>query len=74
MANVSSLLGVPLIITEKCDGSGHSRTRTSVFSQSHSGPPVASFDLAKATHARIAHELTLWPLALFCELLRRPTR
>jgi hypothetical protein len=67
MADVSSLLGVPLIITEKCDGSNLTYTRTSVFSRSHSGPPGhPSFDLAKATHARIAHELSLG-LSLFCE-------
>ena len=67
MADVSSLLDVPLVITEKCDGSNLTYTRTSVFSRSHSGPPGhASFDLAKATHARIAHELSLG-LSLFCE-------
>ena len=67
MADVSSLLDVPLVITEKCDGSNLTYTRTSVFSRSHSGPPGhPSFDLAKATHARIAHELSLG-LSLFCE-------
>ncbi|MEP7120207.1 MAG: RNA ligase family protein [Byssovorax sp.] len=67
MANVSSLLDVPIVITEKCDGSNLTYTRTSVFSRSHSGPPGhPSFDLAKATHARIAHELSMG-LSLFCE-------
>ena len=67
MADVSSLLSIPLVITEKCDGSNLTYTRTSVFSRSHSGPPGhPSFDLAKATHARIAHELSLG-LSLFCE-------
>jgi RNA ligase len=67
MADVSSLLSVPLVITEKCDGSNLTYTRTAVFSRSHSGPPGhPSFDLAKATHARIAHELSLG-LSLFCE-------
>jgi hypothetical protein len=67
MADVSSLLDVPLVITEKCDGSNLTYTRTAVFSRSHSGPPGhPSFDLAKATHARIAHELSLG-LSLFCE-------
>jgi hypothetical protein len=67
MADVSSLLDVPIVITEKCDGSNLTYTRTSVFSRSHSGPPGhPSFDLAKATHARIAHELSIG-LSLFCE-------
>ncbi len=67
MADVSSLLSIPLVITEKCDGSNLTYTRTAVFSRSHSGPPGhPSFDLAKATHARIAHELSLG-LSLFCE-------
>jgi hypothetical protein len=67
LADVSSLVGVEVVITEKCDGSNLTYTRTSVFSRSHAGPPShPSFDLAKATHARIAHLLSDG-LSLFCE-------
>ncbi|AUX36176.1 MULTISPECIES: RNA ligase family protein [Sorangium] len=67
MADVSGLLGVEIVITEKCDGSNLTYTRKSVFSRSHSGPPShPSFDLAKATHARIAHLLSEGT-SVFCE-------
>jgi RNA ligase len=67
MADVTPLLDVPLVITEKCDGSNLTYTRLAVFSRSHSGPPGhPSFNLAKATHARIADQLSLG-LSLFCE-------
>ncbi|WP_437544662.1 RNA ligase family protein [Sorangium sp. So ce367] len=67
MADVSGLLGVEIVITEKCDGSNLTYTRASVFSRSHSGPPShPSFDLAKATHASIAHLLSEG-MSLFCE-------
>jgi hypothetical protein len=60
-------VGPPLVVTEKCDGSNLTYTRTSVFSRSHAGPPShASFDLAKATHAHIGHMLSPG-LSLFCE-------
>src|SRR5262249_2163135 len=52
---------------EKCDGSNLTYTRHSVFSRSHSGPPShPSFNLAKATHARIAHQIDEG-LSIFCE-------
>ena len=67
MTDVSPLLGVSLVVTEKCDGSNLTYTRKSVFSRSHSGPPShASFDLAKATHARLAHLLSEG-ISVFCE-------
>jgi hypothetical protein len=67
LKDVSALIGVPLVITEKCDGSNLTYTRTSVFSRSHSGPPGhPSFALAKATHGRIAH-LVSEGLSVFCE-------
>jgi hypothetical protein len=60
-------IGVELVITEKCDGSNLTYTRHHVFSRSHSGPPAhPSFDLAKATHGRIAHILSEG-LSVFCE-------
>lgn len=65
--DVGALLGAPLVITEKCDGSNLTYTRRSVFSRSHSGPPAhPSFDLAKATHGRIAH-LVSDGISVFCE-------
>ena len=65
--DVSGLLGVDLVFTEKCDGSNLTYTRTQVFSRSHSGPPShRSFDRAKATHARLGH-LVSEGLSVFCE-------
>ena len=67
MADVSALVGVEIVVTEKCDGSNLTYTRGGVFARSHAGPPAhPSFDLAKATHARIAHALSPG-LSLFCE-------
>ncbi len=67
LADVSALVGAEVVITEKCDGSNLTYTRRHVFSRSHAGPPGhPSFDLAKATHARIAHLLSEG-LSLFCE-------
>ncbi len=67
LSDVSPLVGVELVITEKCDGSNLTYTRKNVFSRSHSGPPAhASFDLAKATHGRIAHLLSEG-ISVFCE-------
>jgi hypothetical protein len=67
LADVSTLVGPEIVVTEKCDGSNLTYTRKHVFSRSHSGPPShASFDLAKATHARIGHLLSEG-LSLFCE-------
>ena len=67
LPDVSGLVGVEIVITEKCDGSNLTYTRQHVFSRSHSGPPShPSFDLAKATHARIGHMLSEG-LSLFCE-------
>jgi|SRR5580700_9760883 hypothetical protein len=67
MADVSALLGAPIVVTEKCDGSNLTYTSKSVFSRSHAGPPShASFDLAKATHGRIRH-LISDGISVFCE-------
>ncbi len=67
LRDVGRLVDTEVVITEKCDGSNLTYTRKSVFSRSHAGPPShPSFDLAKATHARIAHMLPEG-LSLFCE-------
>ncbi len=67
LKDVSALVGVEIVITEKCDGSNLTYTRTAVFSRSHSGPPAhPSFALAKATHGRIARMVSEG-LSVFCE-------
>jgi RNA ligase len=67
LRDVSALVGAEIVITEKCDGSNLTYTRSSVFSRSHSGPPGhPSFHIAKATHARIAHLLSDG-VSVFCE-------
>ena len=67
LSDVSPLVGVDIVVTEKCDGSNLTYTRKNVFSRSHSGPPShASFDLAKATHGRIAHMISEG-ISVFCE-------
>lgn len=67
LADVSALVGAEIVVTEKCDGSNLTYTRRGVFARSHAGPPAhASFDLAKATHGRIAHLLSA-DVSIFCE-------
>lgn len=67
LADVSALLGVETVITEKLDGSNLTLTRASVFARSHSGPPGhPSFARAKAIHARVAHLLPAG-LSVFAE-------
>jgi RNA ligase len=67
MTDISGLLGVPIVITEKCDGSNLTYTRTKVFSRSHAGSPThPSFDFAKATQARISLQISE-DLSVFCE-------
>jgi hypothetical protein len=67
LADVSTLVGPELVITEKCDGSNLTYTSKAVYSRSHSGPPPhPSFDLAKATHGRIRH-LISDGISVFCE-------
>lgn len=67
LSDVSALVGHEVVITEKCDGSNLTYTRKSVYSRSHSGPPShASFDLAKATHAQIGHQISEG-ISVFCE-------
>lgn len=67
LRDVDALVGVEIVVTEKCDGSNLTYTRSNVFSRSHSGPPAhPSFDLAKATHGRLRH-LIAEGLSVFCE-------
>lgn len=67
LSDVAGLVGVEIVVTEKCDGSNLAYTRRAVFSRSHAGPPAhPSFALAKATHGRIAHLLSEG-ISVFCE-------
>lgn len=54
--NVTSFLQVPVVITEKIDGSNLCMTRSDVFARSHSGAPAhPSFDMAKQIHGQVRH-------------------
>ena len=67
LADVSALTGVEIVVTEKIDGSNLTYTRESVFARTHSAPPNhPSFNLAKATHARIRAAVPEG-LSVFCE-------
>jgi hypothetical protein len=67
LTDVSALIGVEIVITEKCDGGNLTYTRDGVFARSHAGPPThASFDVAKATQGRIGH-LISEGTSVFCE-------
>jgi hypothetical protein len=56
--SVDSLIGIPIIITEKLDGSNASLEHSGCFSRTHSGPPThASFDLLKSFHAKIKYKI-----------------
>lgn len=54
--SLGGLLHVPIIITEKMDGSNVCLESRSVYARSHSGPPShPSFDALKALHSQIRH-------------------
>ena len=58
MLSVGGLCGVPIVITEKLDGSNMAMTREAVYARSHSGPPShASFAWAKALQARLGGQI-----------------
>jgi RNA ligase len=53
---IDQLIGVPIIITEKMDGSNTSLEADGCFARTHSGPPShPSFDGLKAFHATIKY-------------------
>lgn len=67
MHDVSTLIDVDIVVTEKCDGSNLTYTRDGVFARSHARAPVhPSFDLAKATHAMVGPRLSAGT-SVFCE-------
>lgn len=56
--NMNRLIGVPIILTEKMDGSNTSIESRGCFARTHSGPPAhASFDGLKALHAEIGFQI-----------------
>ena len=58
LTEVTSLLGVDLVITEKMDGSNVCMEREACFARSHGGSPThPSFDAFKAMHAGIRYAI-----------------
>lgn len=54
--SMDALIGVPIVITEKMDGSNTSLESDGCFARTHSGPPShPSFDGLKALHASIKY-------------------
>lgn len=55
-ASMESLIEVPIVLTEKVDGSNTSLESDGCYARSHSGPPThQSFDQFKALHATVKH-------------------
>lgn len=56
--SLENLIGAPIVITEKMDGSNTSLEANGCFARTHAGPPThASFDMLKVLHASIKHEI-----------------
>lgn len=54
--DISALLNVPIVITEKIDGSNTSLEKEGCFARTHSGPPThESFNGLKALHASLCY-------------------
>lgn len=67
LSSVPSLLGRPLVITEKLDGANVCLTREAVFARTHSGPPAhPAFDWLKARYAALRSQIPD-DLSVFCE-------
>lgn len=57
-ASMEHLIKVPIVITEKMDGSNTSLEADGCFARTHSGPPShASFDGLKALHASLKYKI-----------------
>lgn len=57
-SELESIVGIPLIVTEKMDGSNVCLTRDDCFARSHASAPThASFDMLKALHADIRFDI-----------------
>lgn len=58
LVSVEHFLNVPVVITEKMDGSNLCMTNKAVFARSHNGPPThESFNVAKSLHAQVCHSI-----------------
>lgn len=58
LGSVDHLLNIPVVLTEKMDGSNLCMTRHAVFARSHNGPPThPSFDFAKQLHGELRHAI-----------------
>lgn len=56
--SMERLIGYPIVITEKVDGSNASLEADGCFARTHSGPPShLSFDGLKALHAAVKHKI-----------------
>lgn len=59
-SNVNNLINVPIVITEKLDGSNTSLEALGCFARTHAGPPThKSFDGLKSLHGAIKHLIPL---------------
>jgi len=59
LENVNYLLGRPLVVTEKMDGSNVCMESDACFARSHSDAPShPSFDMFKAVHATVKHRIS----------------
>jgi hypothetical protein len=55
---VERLIGVPIVLTEKMDGSNTSLEQGGCFARTHAGAPThASFDSLKALHAEVGFQM-----------------
>lgn len=56
--DISSLLNIPIVITEKMDGSNTSLEANGCYARSHAGAPThTSFDGLKALHAQVKFKI-----------------
>jgi hypothetical protein len=69
MPDVDELLDIPIVFSEKMDGSNVSLERKEVFARSHGKAPAhKSFSLLKAMHSGIKHQIPE-KMQVFCEYL-----
>ncbi len=58
LVTAEHFLNVPVVVTEKMDGSNLCMTKMAVFARSHNGPPThESFNVAKSLHAQVCHSI-----------------
>jgi hypothetical protein len=56
--DVSTLINIEIVITEKLDGSNCCLESDACYARTHSGPPThESFDLFKALHSQVKHSI-----------------